>query len=80
MTLPEHRRPFRAPSHLYKKNLEGSAATFVIPAMLTPASGREKADGVAIMRGGFFVGVLTLEDARRIADSIHDLIDAVEAV
>lgn len=78
MTLPENRRPFRAPMHLHQKNLEGSAATFVVPAMLTPASGREKVDGVAIMRGGFFTGVLTLEDARRIADSIHDLLDAVE--
>lgn len=79
MTLPEHHRPFRAPGHLYQKNLEGSAATFVVPATLTPTSGRGNVDGVAIMRGGFFTGVLTFEDARRIADSIHDLIDAMES-
>lgn len=79
MAFSEHYRPFRAPRHLQQKNLEGSAAAFVVPAMLTPMSGREDLDGVAIFRGNFFAIALTLEDARRIADSIHDLIDAMEA-
>jgi hypothetical protein len=78
MTRQKRVRPFLADPYHYQKNLDGSATTEAIPAVLTHPGGRSHDDGIAIMRGGFFTGVLTLEDARRVADSIHDLIDAAE--
>lgn len=79
MTFQKRDRRFLADQYHYQKNLDGSAATEVIAAVLTHPGGRSHEDGIAIMRGGFFTGVLTLEDARRVADSIHDLVDAMEA-
>lgn len=78
MTLSMRGRAFRASSTHYEKNRSASAATRVVPALLIQAEDQSHEDGIAIFQGHRFVGILTQEDARRVADDIHDLLDTLE--
>ncbi|MGN7149178.1 hypothetical protein ACTHQ6_09330 [Arthrobacter sp. SAFR-179] len=78
MTLEVRTRSFRASRQHHTKNLAASTATRVIPAQLMRPDDDGHDNGLAIIQGTRFVGVLTEEDARRVADGIHDILDIFE--
>lgn len=67
-------QPFRTPIPRYEDNMSGSALTYAKAVVI----GAPETDiaGVGIFRGKFLIGVLTPEDAIKVADQ---LIDATES-
>ncbi|MFE8884927.1 hypothetical protein ACFYLX_03670 [Pseudarthrobacter enclensis] len=78
MTPETRSRGFRASRSHYEKNLAASEATRVVPAQLLHPDDYGHDKGIAMFQGIRFVGVLTEQDARRVADDIHDLLDTFE--
>lgn len=66
--------PFITPAALYDQNMFGSTKTYARQVLISGPDGRTP--GIGLFREKYLIGILTEDDATRLADQI---IDAVEA-
>ncbi|MBT2567718.1 hypothetical protein J7I84_14660 [Arthrobacter sp. ISL-85] len=75
MKIPK--RPYVGPARFYQENLRKSASTYANPAYIDSPGGKQPA--VALFRDHNLMGILTIDDARRLSNFILDSINAHEA-
>ena len=65
-------KPFRSYPSRHRTNTERSARTNAQPAIFEEPDGTTT-PGVVILRGRYFLGILTIEDALRLSNELVDI-------